>query len=216
MTVPACFFIIGLFALVALRIPGRLLMQRLATPLVVAAILLVTQAVFFGNTPLLQITFAGASVTFHVEGVMRGLVIVCRVLSGVSLVLFLSMSTSADKLFRAATWFRVPPTLIEIAILMYRYIFVLSDEMIMMQAAQRIRLGYRSWIVTIRSLSSLGACIILRAYDRAERVFEAMSVRGYAGIRVDQGLEFCRRDGWTAALLGLILAGLYLIGQVAI
>jgi len=66
-------------------------------------------------------------------------------------------------------------------LLVYRYIFVLLDEVITMREAQRIRLGYRNWKSSLKSVIDLGGNLILRAYDRAERVYEAMVVRGYAG-----------------------------------
>ena len=140
----------------------------------------------------------------------------CRVLGGVSLILLLSMSTRADKLFAAAAWFRVPKIFIEIALLVYRYIFVLIEELIIMKDAQKVRLGYHNWRQSMQSLSTLGTCLILRAYDRAERVFEAMLVRGYTCPQLNYNLAFSRKDGIVAACLGVILTGFYLIGQVAV
>ena len=181
-----------------------------------AIVILLTQIFFYGETPLFVIPIWGFNLIGYKEGLEHGLLIMCRVLGGVSLILLLSMSTRADKLFAAAAWFRVPKIFIEIALLVYRYIFVLIEELIIMKDAQKVRLGYHNWRQSMQSLSTLGTCLILRAYDRAERVFEAMLVRGYTCPQLNYNLAFSRKDGIVAACLGVILTGFYLIGQVAV
>lgn len=205
---------ICLITLLAIRIPAKILLLRLAMPLVMAAVVLLTQLVFYGETPLFAFSLWGLRVTGYEEGLTRGLLIMCRVLGGVSLILLLSMSTPADKLFTAASWFKIPGTIIEIALLIYRYVFVLIEEISIMKDAQRVRLGYHNWRQSMKSVSTLGACLILRAYDRAERVFEAMSVRGYTGASSIHYPVFARRDGLTALCLGFVLVGFYLIGRM--
>jgi cobalt/nickel transport system permease protein len=200
--------------LMLIRVPARLLLLRLVMPMVMATVILVTQIFFCGETPLFTIPVWGFTLVGYEEGFARGLIIMCRVLGGVSLILLLSISTPADKLFIAAAWFKIPKTFIEIALLVYRYIFVIAEEFITMNNAQRIRLGYHSWRQSVKSLSMLGACLILRAYDRAERVFEAMLVRGYTNAKLNYRQTFSWKDGIVALCLGLILAGFYLIGRI--
>ncbi len=211
---PLSLLIFSLATLLLIRVPARLLLLRLAMPLVMAAVIIITQIFFYGKTPLFTVSLPGFTLAGYEEGLAHGLLIMCRVLGGVSLILLLSLSTPADKLFRAAAWFKIPKTFIEISLLVYRYIFVLSEELITMKDAQRVRLGYHSWRLSLKSLSVLGTCLILRAYDRAERVFEAMSVRGYGGPKLNYGQGFRWQDAIVASCLGLILAGFYLIGRI--
>ena len=64
------------------------------------------------------------------------------------------------------------------------------------------------------SLGVLGGSLILRTYDRAERVFDAMIARGYSGtMTVSYTEHFGRKDFITAVCLSAILVILYLIGQ---
>jgi cobalt/nickel transport system permease protein len=208
---------IALFCLVTLAavgIPPRLLGLRLAIPLVMAAFVLITQVFFYGVTTLFIIPLWGFNLVGYEEGLARGILIMCRVIGGVSLILFLSMSTPANKLLLAATWFRVPKILVELALLMYRYIFVLLEELIIIRDAQKVRLGYRNWRQSLNSLSILGGSLILRAYDRAERVFEAMVARGYTGaVTISYTEHFGRKDYIAAVCLSIVLAVLYLVGQ---
>jgi len=180
-------------------------------------VVLITQIFFYGTTPLFTIPFWGFHLRGYEEGLARGFLIVCRVIGGVSLILFLSMSTPANRLLLAASWFRLPKVFIELALLTYRYIFVLIEEAIAIRDAQRVRLGYRNWQQSMRSLSILGSSLILHAYDRAERVFEAMTVRGYTGtMTISYTENFVRRDFMAATCLSIVLVVFYLVGQLRI
>jgi cobalt/nickel transport system permease protein len=206
-----------LVTLTVVGIPPKLLLLRLAIPLMMAGVVLITQIFFFGTTALFTIPLWGFHLVGYAEGLSRGFLIMCRVVGGVSLILFLSMSTPANKLLLAATWFRAPKIFVELALLMYRYIFVLLEEMMTIKDAQKVRLGYRSWRHTMRSLSILGGSLILRAYDRAERVFGTMTARCYTGaMTITYTGHFSRKDFITAACLSTILLILYLIGRLLV
>lgn len=215
MYTPIAIALFCLAALIAVGIPPKLLALRLTMPLVMAAVVLITQIFFYGTTPLFTIPFWGFHLVGYEEGLARGFLIMSRVIGGVSLILFLSMSTPANKLLLAATWFRVPKIFVELALLVYRYIFVLLEEIVTIKDAQRVRLGYRNWQQSIRSVGTLGGSLVLRAYDRAERVFEAMIARGYTGaMTINYTEHFGRKDFIAAICLSTVLAILYLIGQL--
>ncbi len=204
-----------LASLMAIGIPPKLLLLRLAMPLVMAGVVLITQIFFHGTTTLFIIPFWGFNLMGYEEGLARGFLIMCRVIGGVSLILFLSMSTPANRLLMAARWFRLPKTLIELALLIYRYIFVLIEEAIAIKDAQRVRLGYRNWQQSVRSVATLGGILVLRAYDRAERVFEAMTARCYTGTMTINYMEhFGRKDFIAAICLSAVLIILFLLGQL--
>ncbi|MAF85166.1 MAG: cobalt ECF transporter T component CbiQ [Dehalococcoidales bacterium] len=211
---PIAIALFCLATLIAVGIPPKLLGLRLAMPLVMAGVVLITQIFFYGTTTLFILPVLGFNLVGYEEGLARGLLIMYRVIGGVSLILFLSMSTPMNKLLMAATWFQAPKIFVELALLVYRYIFVLLEEIVTVKDAQRIRLGYHNWRQSMRSLGVLGGSLILRTYDRAERVFEAMIARGYSGtVTVSYSEHFGRKDFITAVCLSAILVILYLIGQ---
>jgi len=204
-----------LIILLTIKIPPRLLLLRLTMPLVMATVVLITQIFFYGATPLFTISLWGFHLVGYEDGLAHGFLIMCRVIAGVSLILFLSMSTSANKLLLAASWFRVPKIFIELALLVYRYVFVLIEEVVAIRDAQKVRLGYRNWRQSMKSLGVLGGSLILRAYDRAERVFEAMTTRGYTGtMAINYTEHFGRKDFLVTTCLGAILLIFYLIGRL--
>jgi cobalt/nickel transport system permease protein len=200
--------------LLLVRIPPRLILLRLAMPLVMAVVVLITQIFLYGTTPLFIIDMHWWHLTGYEEGLARGILILWRVIAGISLVLFLSLTTPAYKLFQAASWFKLPGTFIELILLTYRYIFVLLDEVITIRDAQKTRLGYYGWRKSMKSLSVLGGTLLLRSYDRAERVFEAMLVRGYTGTHSIRYYDkLYRTDYLVIASLAVILSFLYFLGQ---
>jgi cobalt/nickel transport system permease protein len=201
--------------LLTIGTPPKLLALRLCMPLVMAAFVLITQIFFYGSTILFTIPIGNIFLTGYKEGLTHGILIMCRVIGGVSLILFLSISTPAHKLLLAATWFKVPKIVIELTLLIYRYIFVLLEEMLNIRAAQKVRLGYYNWRQSMRSLNLLGSSLIFRAYDRAERIFQAMCARGYSGsITLDYPYHLGKKDLITAACLTGILIAFYFMGQV--
>jgi cobalt/nickel transport system permease protein len=213
---PICIFILCIGALICIKIPARLLLIRFSIPLAMACVVLITQTFMSGTTPIFPVDNALFHLSAYKEGFDKGLLIMSRVLAGTSLILFLSMSTPAHKLLCAARWFRMPSVLVELSLLIYRYVFVLMEEMLIMQESQKVRLGYTSWRQSMNSLSALGAGVILRAYDRAERVYESMLVRGYAGDKlIATGHELNSVDLAASLVFAAVLAGLYMIGQFA-
>lgn len=206
-----------LITLLSIKIPPGLLLLRLTMPLVMAVIVLIIQTFLYGGTPLFTIPIWGFHLVGYEEGLARGFLIMCRVIGGVSLILFLSMSTPANKLLLAASWFRVPKIFIELTLLVYRYVFVLIEEVVAIRNAQKVRLGYCNWRQSMKSLGILGGSLILRAYDRAERVFEAMIARGYTGtMAINYQPKFSRKDYLATLGLSAILVVFYLVGRLRI
>lgn len=203
-----------LIMLLATKVPPKTLLLRLAMPLVMAVIVLITQIFFYGTSPLFNLSFWGFRLVGYEEGLAHGFLIMSRVIGGVSLILFLSMSTPAPRLLLAAGWFKVPKIFIELALLIYRYIFVLLEEVVAIRDAQRVRLGYHNWRQSMKSLGTLGGILILHAYDRAARVFDAMLARGYTNsIPINYHQRLSKKDYLTASGLAASLVVFYLTGQ---
>jgi cobalt/nickel transport system permease protein len=206
-----------LTTLIVIRIPPRLLTLRLVIPMLMAVVVLITQIFLHGTTPLFTVSFWGFNIAGYEEGLARGLSIICRVIGGVSLILFLGMTTPANKLLLAASWFRIPKIFIELSLLVYRYIFVLIEEALAIREAQKVRLGYHNWHQSMQSVAIMASSLIFRAFDRAERVFESMVARGYTGSMAFGYTEhFDRKDFITATVLGMLLAIFYVTGQLSL
>jgi cobalt/nickel transport system permease protein len=178
---PLFVFGICLTTVAVLRIPARLVAARLAAPLSIVAVLVVIQTFVMGTTPLFTITLGGWQFTAKAEGLRQGAFLGSRVLGAVSVVFLLSIVTPAHRIFQALRWFRISRNWLEIAILMYRYIFVLMDRVSDLAAAQRLRLGYTARGRAMRSFTALAGATIIHSLEQSQRTHEAMRLRGYRG-----------------------------------
>jgi cobalt/nickel transport system permease protein len=202
---PLAVFICCLGGIGALRIPARLVAARLAAPLMLVAVLVVLQAFTAGTTPLFTFSFGGWNLTARAEGLRQGALIGARVLGAVSAVFLLSVTTPAHRIFQALRWFRVSRDWLEIAVLMYRYIFVLMDRVTDLAAAQRLRLGYRARGRAIASFATLAGATVVHSFEQAGRTHDAMRLRGYRGtIPFGPLPKLCGRDR-RFLVLGLAL-----------
>lgn len=127
------------------------------------------------------ITLLFIKIFFFHQAFSDSLLIMLKIIASTSLLLFLSMTTTVDKLLGACYWFKVPGIWVEICLIAYRYIFVLLEDALTVRDAQRVRLGYTNLACTLRSIGILSGAIIVRAYDQSISTYEAMMLRGYRG-----------------------------------
>ena len=75
----------------------------------------------------------------------------------------------------------VPGTLVATLQFMYRYLFVLTEELDRMVQARRARTFRRTGRLDWGLLTGLIGILFLRSYERGERVHAAMLARGWDG-----------------------------------
>lgn len=181
---PAASLAVGAICLMMLAASGAPLLTaafRMSEPLVFASIIAAVQAALTPGEALAGFTVFGISFSVSGAGLQRGAAILARVFGAVSAVLFLTMTTSAHRLLSAAASLRAPRAFVEVALLTYRYVFVLIEDAATVYQAQKGRLGYVGLGRGIRSLGTLAGAVFLRAYGQAEATGASMSLRGYTG-----------------------------------
>ena len=196
-------------ALVALRIPFRLVLMRLAAPLGIVVVLMALQAFTVTGTELFSTSLFGRHLVASWEGLNRGLLLSARVLAAVSVMVLLSSVTPAHKIFHALRCFGLPEAWVEIALLMYRYTFALVDQACDVAAAQRVRLGYSTARRSLSSAGVLAGTVLIRSIDQAMRTHEAMTLRGYQGTILYCSLPAMGRSDrlfmWAGPAVALVL-----------
>lgn len=194
---PLIVILLSLASLFTIRIPFKIICSRLAAP--------------FG----IAVTIIFIKIFFYREGFRDGFLMMSKIIGSTSLVLFLSMTTSVDKLLAASRWFKVPGTWVEICLLAYRYIFVLMEDAVTVFDAQRIRLGYIGLPRALRSIGTLAGTIIIRAYDQSIATYEAMMLRGYKGHAEILSTEdrLMLKDAVAAFVFIAILASLLILNH---
>jgi cobalt/nickel transport system permease protein len=168
----------GLLAAVA-RLSARWCLQRLGVVLLVLIpFLILLPFVHRGTEPAWPIG------PFEVapEGVLAALVLALKTLALVLLMLTLLASAPLPATFKAAQALHVPGLLVQLADLTYRYVFVLVGELARLRIALRVR-GFRSRPDrhTYRTVGHVTGTLLVRGYEQAERVGQAMRCRGFDG-----------------------------------
>lgn len=113
------------------------------------------------------------------DGLSLGLSLAVRSTLALVTMLLLAATTPFPELLAVLRRLRVPALLVTTLALMYRYLFVLGDEMQRMQRARQSRtFGRRRWFQWQVLATVLGQ-LFVRATARAERIYAAMVARGY-------------------------------------
>ena len=127
-------------------------------------------------------------------------------LSILSLIL-LTATTRFSHLLKGMEQLRLPRIMVMILSFMYRYIFVLVDEVMRMKQARDSRNLGGGRLRQIRTVGNMIGTLFIRSYERGERVYAAMMARGFDGqTRTLEKPVFGQRDLLFVVILGLVLA----------
>ena len=108
--------------------------------------------------------------------------IVLRAVVAFLAALWLVSTTPFDRLLAGLCRLGLPRLFAALLAFVYRYLFVLFDELARMRTAQRARtLSPRALRANWRSSIQLVGTLLIRALDRAERIHGAMCARGWRG-----------------------------------
>ncbi len=144
---------------------------------------------FFDRTPVyLGAVQINAGVISMITLMMKG------VLAVIASYLLIA-TTTIEKICFALRLLRIPKVLVTQILLTYRYITVLLDEANRMTQAYALRAPGQKG-VNIKAWGSLVGLLLLRSIDRANEVYESMSLRGYTGdwLYMGQKIRLCRQD----------------------
>lgn len=167
---------------------GRVLRRSaLAIPFILAAAPLLFTA---GPPALLTLPIFGG-IPISAAGATRFATITLKSWLSVQMAIVLASATSFPDLLRAMRALRVPRLFVATFGLMWRYLFVLADEAQRMLRARAARSGVSDPAAGVRTGGSLGwrarvaggmaGSLFLRAIERGDRIYLAMSSRGYDG-----------------------------------
>ena len=194
----------------------------LAAPFVIAALPLL----FTLDGPALWTTRVGPwTITLTEPGLVRFLSVALKSWLSVQVAIVLAGATSFPDLLVAMRALKLPRLLVAVVGLMWRYLFVLVDEVLRILRARDARSGQPAERVgriggsipwRARVTGGMAGSLMLRSFDRSERIYAAMASRGYDG----EVRGFARPPvpplAWAALAGGLLfLALILLLGLVS-
>ena len=140
---------------------------------------------------------------------VRARLVMARALGAVSCLYFLSLSTTMPEILSVLRRAHVPSVMTELAVLIYRYLFVLLSVYQSMKDAAASRLGYSGFARSIRTTGSVYGNLLATSFRRSGACFDAMESRCYDGE-----IRFLEREKPVTLPAALLFGGL-LAGTVA-
>ena len=174
------FIVMSIVILAIAKISIRSYLKFLSIPVAFLVITCLFLLFFFGKgdviyeTGILGIVVTDDSFHYAVYTFMR--VLGCFPCLG-----FLALTTPIAKILHCLSTLKVPKIMIEIGLLMYNAIFIFLNEIDTMQKAQKTRMGYNSYMNSMKCLADLISNIFLRSLDKSETLQHSLDSRGYTG-----------------------------------
>jgi cobalt/nickel transport system permease protein len=154
-------------------------------------------------------------------GLLRFSSILIRSWLSIQMAILLVSTTQFHDLMHALRHLRVPGVLVAIISFMYRYLFVLVDEVIRLNRAKEARSavfqgkGGGSLIWRARVAGSMVGQLFLRSFDRSDRIYNSMLSRGYNGhLMTLNPHEMGARDWIVSAVAVLVLLSFHVIARM--
>jgi cobalt/nickel transport system permease protein len=172
--------------------------------------------------PLSTFHFLLWDVTITDAGLLRFVSILIRSWLSVQMAILLVAVVRFPDLIHALEHLRVPAILTTIIAFLYRYLFVLADEVFRLMRARQSRSaaapgkksgGSLAWRAGVAG--HMAGQLFLRSYERSDRVYNAMLARGYAGhMETINPHELRRHDYMTMALVLVAILFFQLVGRL--
>lgn len=155
-------------------------------------------------------------------GLIRFFSILARSWLSVQMAILMVATTQFPDMIHAFEHLRVPRILTTVVAFLYRYMFVLTDEVFRLLRAREARSaglpgqkrgGSIWWRAKVTG--SMAGQLFLRSYERSERIYNAMISRGYAGhIRTLNPHIINHRDWLVLALSVIMIIFIQLVGRL--
>lgn len=146
-------------------------------------------------------------------GLLRFSGILLRSMISLQAAVWLTATTRFPDILHALRHLRVPAVLVSIIAFMYRYLFVLVEEverLLRARAARSAQLpgarggGTVGWRAAVTG--HMAGQLFVRSLDRSDRVYNAMLARGYTGELLTLAPHAMRAPDWAALAIGLAAA----------
>lgn len=165
-------------------IPFPALLKLMALPLGFLIIGVLTIALTISRTPE-NFLFAFSVGDFYLGATVSSMGTAMRTmsvsLSAVSCLYFLALTTPMVELIYVLQLFKLPDVVVELMVLIYRFIFVFIDTAFAMYHAQQSRCGHLSFRKSLHSFALLFANLWGKAFFKSKSLFVSLESRGYGG-----------------------------------
>lgn len=137
----------------------------------------------FSGAPegIANLPFFGQYLVLLPSAQVNARLVMARALGAVSCLYFMNLSTPMPELLSTLRKAHVPGIMVELAVLIYRYIFIMFSTYHSMKDAAASRLGFGGLRRSIRTTGAIYAGLLGQSFRRAGACFDAMESRCYNG-----------------------------------
>jgi len=201
----------SLVTVILAQIPWRIYSRLLLVPLSFALLSAAVVAFMHGRgQTLFSLEIFGFGLGVGEEGANLAALLIARTFGGMCSLFFIALSTPMIEIFATLKSLRIPQSVIELSMMIYRYIFVFLDQAAMIHSAQMMRLGDAGARNSINSFAMLSGVLFLRSWEQGERLIVAMDSRCYDGK-----LDLMEQED-RAKPRAILAVAVYLAGATAI
>ncbi len=154
----------------------------------------------------------GFSLAMNWGGLPLAVGLLLRSVAAMSCLAFIGWTTPLMEMIPVFQRLGIPAVLIDLALMIYRFLFVTATTLVEMRRAQAWRLGRADYRSRMRALSMLASGLFLRCVQRARRLEDGIESRGYQGRLWVLAPRRAASPGVIAGILA-IQAGLFIAAE---
>ena len=190
---------------------GKLL--RIPLAFLVIGVLTIIINITSQPSDLVSVPFFSKYLSISRQGIFEGTSIILKAFASVACLYFLSLSTPVFEIVGVINRLKCPKIMTELMLLIYRFIFILTDTAHLMMLSADSRLGYMTKKQWLNTTVLIAGSLFLKAFKKSSDMYNAMEARCYDGT-----LCFLSREKKTTGrqyvLTAVYMAVLIAVGMI--
>lgn len=211
-------WLVAIFSFSITKISWRNLLKRLSIPFGISWLVFLNLIFTNGKHTILIIHLGPIILKAYTEGLQLGILIQFRIMVAVTLGCLLSFSTPMIEILETLRLCKLPNIIIDLADMMYRYVFIIGETAHNMRRAQLSRMGDSvSLIKQASDTGKIAGFVIIKSIDRSTKIYNAMLSRGYNENSRDAKFftkAIPKKDYYFGVLIIILLITLFIINML--
>ena len=176
--------VLSLLLILPARVSPIIYGELLLGPVIFTIISVVVLLFLVGGGPVVWqcSPLPGITLTITEGAIREAMLVLCRVFGCSVSLFFICLTTPVTDLFNLMKRARIPIELVDLMMIIYRFIFIVYDHAAEIWRAQVMRLGYSRPTEAIRSFSMLCGMLFITSWNAGEDLVRAMDCRCYNGM----------------------------------
>jgi cobalt/nickel transport system permease protein len=175
--------VLSLTLLIFGKVSSRLYGKMLLGPAVFTVVSVIVIIFMLGGGDVLwNAPFLWFSLTITTYSLGEGIQILCRVFGSSVSLFFIILTTPLSDILSSMRRLGFPAELVDLMMIIYRYIFIVYDQAVEIIQAQIMRLGYSRPRQAFHDCAMLFGMLFISSWNAGESLITAMDARCYNGI----------------------------------